>query len=659
MSNRERNIGSKNSKNKSKRAIRKNIGKVVGFASGHGIVEDIASKQTFALLPAEMDKVLDGDKIYFTASNRRVRGRLLAKVEGVIERPRGKILARYTTNKARSYALPCSTKIPRHIELKPPRNRIPNNLLVEVELNYPPHKLLPSDLKGKIVRELGDGKDTSHEIDHAIGEYFLRAEFPAKVLNEAKVFSPKVPREKGRRSLQDLTFITIDGIDARDYDDAVFCRQTKGGWRLWVAIADVSHYVTPGSSLDKEAALRTSSVYFPNRVLPMLPEYLSNGLCSLNPLEDRLVLVCEIKLNKECRVLSYDFYEAQIKSRQRLVYEDVADLVNSNFKPTDKFHPDVLSSIFAFHKLATVLLEKRKKRGSLDFNLLEEVKIDLDESGRVEKIYTYKRNIAHLMIEEAMLLANVCAAKFIASAKLPFCYRVNPPPSEEGLNELRSFLRAYDIKVPLYPVKSMDYAHILKQISGYEEAASLQMTVLRSLQQAIYSAHNQGHFGLSYEAYTQFTSPIRRYPDLLNHRAIKFILSKNKKKNYPYKVKDISIMAETCSVEERSINKAVWQVADAMKCHYLASLKNDIYQGIISHITDFGFFVKLKDIPAEGLVRVNSIKDDYYRYDNNDKILYGLKNSRNFSIGDRVKVKVDRISLDERKIDLLLLDHYK
>lgn len=638
-------------------------GKITGLASGYGFVQDLVSDDEFMLLPADMNQVLDGDEVIFVASNNRVRGKHIAKVKKIITRPRQIILARYVKYHNGAQALPCSLKMPRHIEINNPDTSVANNSIVEVKLISPPSMKLMDELQGELLRVLGDDSNTNYETDLSINEFALREKFPPKVLKEAKSFPQQVAIGAGqtelkRRSLVDLPFVTIDGSDARDFDDAVYCREHKGNqaWTLWVAIADVSHYVTPGSNLDKEAAMRTSSVYFPTRVVPMLPENLSNGLCSLNPNVNRLTLVCEMKINTRGEILNKEFYKAVIKSQARLIYEDVTRLINSNYKNTKGFTPNLLDSIRALHKLTNILLGARKKRNSLDFTHLEEVKIDVDDTGKVTQIYQYHRGIAHLMIEEAMLFANTCAAEFIAKAKLPFCYRINPPPSQEKLDDLRAFLRSYEIKVPPYPATSADYSRILNLMHQYEEAASLEMMLLRSLQQATYAVRNEGHFGLNYDSYTHFTSPIRRYPDLLNHRAINYILHKNKQQNYPYNSKEVSGMAAFCSQQERNINKAVWQVMDALKCHYLDSCKKDVYYGTIVHVAERGFFVKFKDVSIEGMVRVRSLRDDYYRYDNADRTLRGLKTSRTFSIGNKVKVKVDRINLDERKIDLLLIE---
>ena len=613
-----------------------------------------------------MNKVLDRDEVYFIPAKTRMRGKQTATIDSVINRPRQSIFARYFTRSGRAYATPCSHKIPRTILLEGLAKEfdIKDDSIIEVALSSKKDNTLPDDLRGELLKNLGDGSDLNYEIDLAISEFGLRNEFTAAALAEAESSqvavdtSSKNTGKTARKSLVGLPFVTIDGADARDFDDAVYCKNSRDGWLLWVAIADVAHYVKPGGELDKEASIRTSSVYFPNRVVPMLPEHLSNGLCSLKPNEDRLAMVCSMKIDRQGKVMDKEFFEAVINSRQRLIYEEVASFVESGFKGNlgkNKSDKEVENSIQAIHELTKVLLAERKQRGALDFSHLEETQIELSDKGQVDGINKTTRNIAHMMIEECMLLANISTAEFINKCKLPFCYRINPPPDKEKLDELRYFLRKYKIKVPLYPPKSSDYSGILAQVNKFPEADVLEMAILRSMKQASYTPRNEGHFGLSYDHYTHFTSPIRRYADLLNHRAIKYILHGDKKNNYPYAAADISETGNRCSVMERVINKSVWQVMDAFKCHYLAKHGKKEYDGIIVHISEIGFFVRIDGLPIEGLVRVKSLTNDFYRYNHAERTLQGARRSKIFSIGDKVRVGVEKINTDERKIDFLLI----
>ncbi|MBE8182358.1 MAG: ribonuclease R [Candidatus Portiera sp.] len=633
-------------------------GKIIGLASGYGFIEDLNDGIEFALLPEDMNAVLDKDEVSFTPRDYRVRGKQSASINQVTHRPRTSIFARYFKRDGRDYAAPCSHKIPRSIQLKGlnKQSDIKNNSIVEVKLFDDKDMMLDDSLRGKVIRNLGEGADIRYEIDLAISEFALPNKFSEAALAEAE--SANMATSNKRRSLVDLPFVTIDGADAQDFDDAIYCKKEGNDWQLWVAIADVSHYVVIDGELDKEASARTSSVYFPSQVVPMLPEHLSNGLCSLNPNEDRLALVCQMTVNNQGETTKKEFYEALIKSRHRLIYEDVGEFVERGCKGNiGKITPDeqAASSVRELHAMTKVLLTMRKKRGALDFAHLEDTQIELDDSGAITRIHQSSRNIAHMMIEEAMLLANTSAALFIKSKDLPFCYRINPSPDKEKMDELRYFLKKYKIKVPPYPPSSKDYCKVLEQVRDFPEAEVLEMAVLRSMTQASYTPRNEGHFGLNYDCYTHFTSPIRRYADLLNHRAIKCILHGDNKTNYPYTAQDIQELGNWCSQTERNINKSVWQVMDALKCHYLEKHGKSKYDGIIVHISERGFFVRIDELPIEGMVRTKSLKDDYYRYNTNERTLQGMKKARTFSIGDKVRVKVDRVNSDERKIDFLLL----
>ena len=659
------------------------LGRVIGMPSGFGIIESAEAKEEFTLVPEQMTQVLDGDKILFSIGSRRVKGRRVANLQRIVSRSRRTIFAHlYTKNTAKPFAVPYSPKIPREVGIDGGSGgKLIHKSLVEIKLtpphnpkNFPDsHLRLPVKLRGRVVRTLAEN-DKSYETDIAIAEFSLRTEFPKSVVAEAKHIPERVPStELGRSQRRDLThlpFCTIDGSDAKDYDDAIYCKREgkglirgrgkKAAWRLWVAIADVSHYVTSGSELDSEAQKRTSSVYFPDRVLPMLPEKLSNGICSLNPKEERLVLVCEMQVDAAGKVSQHQFYEAVILSRQRLTYEQVASFLGEKLDKTakkeglGKIGHELHAPLKDFHSLAKVLLDAREKRYALNFKHLEEQRIEFDNAGHVHDIYYYKRNLAHLMIEEAMLLANVCAAKFLEKQRKDFCYRVHPSPEQEKFDDLRRSLAPYNIMLPHKVGTSKDYCRILEQVHKKEGAFVLEMMVLKSMQAALYSLRNLGHFGLNYQTYTHFTSPIRRYPDLLNHRAIKSALRRDKN-FYPYKKDGLTSMARQCSDAEKNITKAGWQVLGALKCHYLLRNQRDSYEGTITYIAEHSFFVRLGDSPLEGRVLARKIKDDYYKYDYRTMSMRGSRRGKVLKVGDRVKVKVEMISPIERYIDLVLL----
>lgn len=642
-------------------------GKVIQGSYGKCLVLDSQSGIEFLLYNNHIDSVLDGDLVRAQVIDIRSRskGRALVKLLEVIARPRKTIMARYVKKNAKDYVIPCSLRIQRQIKLINKPADIPDDCILEIKLQAKKDLKLKRLLKGEILKVVGSYDDATVEVDLAIGEYALPNIFPKKVLAETE----KLPRhvvkndKENRRSLLHLPFVTIDGSDARDYDDAVFCVREGKYWRLWIAIADVSHYVLPNSPLDKEAMQRTSSTYFPNRVIPMLPEKLSNQLCSLNPGLERLVMVCEMLIDNNGKVCKKELYSAVIYSRFRLIYEDVAALINrtnnSSSSKDKPITPEVIASLFSLHELTLVLLEEKRKRHSLNFRHLEEIRINMDEHGKIQGLYQYKRNIAHLMIEEAMLLANLCVADFLEEHKMNFCYRVHPPPEQEKLNSLAMFLNYYKIKVPRDRVDSSVYCKILEKVNKYPEAAILEMMVLKSMQQALYQVKPGGHFGLNYNSYTHFTSPIRRYPDLLVHRALKKALkdklSKENKTDKKYTKQELGEIAEHCSQQERNINKAVWQVLDALKCRYLAKQNKKIHKGRIVYISDKGFFVRLNNIPVEGMVRATLLRDDYYRYDSNQQILQGIKHGKIFRMGNSVSVRIERIRIEERKVDFTLV----
>ncbi|MDX1452089.1 MAG: ribonuclease R, partial [Oleiphilaceae bacterium] len=471
-----------------------------------------------------------------------------------------------------------------------------------------------------------------------------------------------------------LPLVTIDGEDARDFDDAVYCEpHPEGGWRLYVAIADVSHYVRPGSALDTEAHKRGTSVYFPDHVIPMLPEILSNGLCSLNPKVDRLCMVCEMHLSQQGELQSSKFYEGVMHSHARLTYNQVGTMLDEPESPEGiqlcEDFAERLPQIHELYALFKVLLQRRKARGAIDFETVE-TRIVFGPERKIEAIVPTERNDAHRIIEECMLCANVATAEFLAAQKLPALYRIHEGPGAEKLENLRSFLS--ELGLQLYggetPAPS-DYQNLIEQIQERPDFNVIQTVLLRSMSQAVYGPEEKGHFGLAYDHYAHFTSPIRRYPDLLVHRAIKSVIYSNKaceqvvrpdglqtgRYDYRYDMAAMLALGEHCSMAERRADDATRDVMSWLKCEYLQQHLGEVFEGVISGVTSFGFFVELNDLYVEGLVHVSALSSDYYQYDAQKHRLVGERSGMRFGLGDSVTVQVAAINLEERKVDLLLV----
>jgi ribonuclease R len=473
-----------------------------------------------------------------------------------------------------------------------------------------------------------------------------------------------------------MPFVTIDGEDARDFDDAVYCRKrTLGGWRVYVAIADVSHYVRTGTALDTEAHRRATSVYFPERVIPMLPEAISNGLCSLNPHVDRLVMVCEMTISSKGKLSGYEFYEGLIHSHARLTYTKVGAMLDSDDEQCLALRQEynhVVKPVDQLHKLYSALRSARDARGAIDFET-QETRIIFGEDRKITDIVPVHRNDAHKLIEECMLAANVSTAKFLAKHKLDGLFRVHKGPKPSKLENLRGFLGEMGLSLPGgEEPKPKHYQALLSSIKGRPDAHLVQTVMLRSLSQAVYTPENEGHFGLGYDAYAHFTSPIRRYPDLLVHRAIRSVIQSKRLSRYvkrikatekqpqspwyPYTTADVVILGEHCSMAERRADAAVWDVEGWLKCEYMQGHIGDYFHGTINAVTSFGLFVELADVYVEGLVHISALPGDYYHFDAAKHRLQGERSGKSFRLGDSIEVQVVRVDLDEKKIDFELAD---
>jgi len=512
-------------------------------------------------------------------------------------------------------------------------------------------------------------------------QFDIPHEWPESVEDEADRLGSTVrtAHKAHRLDLRELPFVTIDGEDARDFDDAVYAEKTSTGWCLKVAIADVSHYVKPNSALDDEAKNRGTSVYFPEYVVPMLPEVLSNGLCSLKPKVDRLALVCEMQISRSGNITDFQFSEAVIRSHQRLTYTQVAKaLVGDRAgeraeRETEREHlSDLQVHIDELNALYQVLMAARTKRGAMEFES-QEVRFEFNEQRKIQQIVPVKRNDAHRIIEECMLCANICAANFLEKNQVSGLFRVHLPPAGERLAALRSYLSELGLGLGGGDEPTTaDYQQLSAQIENRLDKGVIQTMVLRSQQQAVYQPENRGHFGLAYNAYAHFTSPIRRYPDLLVHRAIRSRLRSKEpsvfvhkvegapaqsiKRNYPYNEEVMETLGVSCSTTERRAEDATRDVAQWLKCEYLQQHLGESFMGVVSSVTKFGLFIQMVDLYVEGLIHIANLPSDYYEYDAATQRLIGRSSKRTFKTGDKAMVQVSRVDLDERQIDLVLTD---
>lgn len=647
--------------------------RVQGHRDGYGfaVPKPPATGDDVYLNSRQMAMVFDGDEVLVAVTGEDRRGRREGKVVEVLVRHTTEIAGRYYEESGIGYVEADNANITQHI-LIPPKDKgdAKHGHIVGCEITaYPQGRL---GAKGRITEILGEHLDPGLEIDVAIRSHGIPWRWPETVQAEAAQLGDE-PGRKDKRGRFDLTaaaFVTIDGEDARDFDDAVYCEKRRGGgWTLWVAIADVSHYVRPHSALDEEAINRGNSVYFPEKVVPMLPEVLSNGLCSLKPQVDRLAMVCEMRLSRQGRMTDYAFYEAVIHSHARLTYTQVGNALAGD---KDAIDGELLPHIQRLHQLYEVLRAARDKRGAIDFETIE-TRIIFDQQRKIEAIVPVQRNDAHRLIEECMLCANVAAAEFFAQHQLPVVYRVHEGPNEEKLSNLRAFLGelGLDLGGGDKPTPR-HYRALMQQIKDRDDAGVIQIMLLRSLSQAVYQPENNGHFGLHYAAYTHFTSPIRRYADLLVHRGIRHIIRSKKDsdkvrrlpgvntlaraKIYPYDEQAMAVFGEHISMTERRADDATREVHAWLKCEYLSDHVGDQYEGVVSAVTNFGIFVELTGIYIEGLVHISALPGDYYRYDRAQQRLVGERSGRSFALSQKVRVQVARVSLDEKKIDLELLD---
>jgi ribonuclease R len=655
-------------------------GRIQGNKDGYGFFIPEDGSGDMFLGTREMEKLFDGDEVLARHSGFDNRGRREGMIVEILKRRFEQIVGRYYREDGFGILVPDSKRVSHEI-LIPDQNAgsAKDGQFVVAEITEYPSKRRKA--VAKIVEVLGDSTTPGLEIEVAVRSHDIPHVWPSAVEKETYRFSEEVGEAdlQGRADLRDIPFVTIDGEDAKDFDDAVFARQHKeGGWTLFVAIADVSHYVKIGSALDDEAITRATSVYFPGHVIPMLPEKLSNGLCSLKPKVDRLTMVCEMEISASGEMTDYSFYEAVIHSHGRMTYNEVSDIVElaendaqKSIQATIKKRHESLNEHFEnlyslFHALRAV----RDSGGAMDFDTTE-TRIVFGEDRKIREIVPVFRNDAHRLIEECMLCANVAAARLLENSKLPALYRVHEGPNPAKLDNLRMFLKELDLHLPGGDKpEPADYQYVLKQMAGRPDRILLQTMLIRSLMQAVYSPDNLGHFGLGYDAYAHFTSPIRRYPDLLVHRAIRYLVRNKpgahvkkqpgaadlaKKAIYPFDLKQMVELGVICSTSERRADAASYSVIDALKCEYMQDRVGDEFIGTVTSVTSFGLFVELNEIYVEGLVHISELSNDYYHFDPVHHSLSGERSQKTYRLGDSVEVKVVRVDLDEKKIDLQMV----
>ena len=668
-------------------------GVVLGHRDGHGFVRRDQAGQVrepdIYLSPQEMRAVLHRDRVRVRVVRQDRKGRPEGRVLDIIERRKAPIIGRLLHENGVWLVAPEDRRYGQDILI--PKNATANaatGQVVAVELTEPPS--MYSQPVGRVTEVLGDIDDPGMEIEIAVRKYEVPHRFSPETLAQAAALPDRIrPVDKRQRvDLTDVPLVTIDGEDARDFDDAVYCEPFKKGrgksavegWRLVVAIADVSHYVKPGEPLDDDAYERATSVYFPRRVIPMLPEKLSNGLCSLNPDEDRLSMVCDMVVDAVGEIVAYQFYPALICSHARFTYTEVAAILGNTRGAEAQRRHALVPHLLNLHDVYRALLKRRSQRGAIDFETTE-TQIVCDDNGRIEKIVPRTRTEAHRLIEEAMLAANVCAADFIAGQSHPSLYRVHEGPTSEKRVSLQAYLRALGINATLSDEpKPAELQAIAQATKDRVDAAQIHAMLLRSMQQAIYTAANAGHFGLAYEAYTHFTSPIRRYPDLLVHRVIKALLLGKR-----YHLSTVPVEASLakparrggkvahkppagvheaeqweaagahCSANERRADEASRDVEAWLKCRFMRDHLGGEYAGTVSAATSFGLFVTLDELYVEGLVHITELGGEYFRFDEVRQELRGERTGVRYAVGSRVRVQVSRVDLDARKIDFRLV----
>ncbi len=632
-------------------------GTVLANADGFGFLKPDAGGDDLFLPPAQMRQVMHGDRVLASITGLDRRGRPEGAIVEVLERKTLRLVGRFQESDGIASVAPDDRRL-QHDVLIPPhaRGEARAGQIVVCEVTQPP---APNRLPlGRILTVLGESLTPSLAVEMAIHSHNIPNVWPQTVLEQAADVPLRIAAAElsERVDLRDMPLVTIDGETARDFDDAVYCETTRNGYRLVVAIADVSHYVRPETPLDEEAQNRATSVYFPGYVVPMLPETLSNGICSLNPNVDRMCFVCDMRITHAGEVSKSTFYEAVMRSHARLTYTQVWAAIGLHDETARAQIGRLLPHIETLHALYRVLEQQRHARGAIEFES-GEVEFRLGPSGEVVQAAMQERNDAHKLIEECMIAANVEAAKFLLKKKIPAPYRVHDKPPESKYAELLEFLKQFGLRLPAWSeVTPADYTALLRKVRKREDAALLESVLLRSQALAVYQPENIGHFGLALQAYAHFTSPIRRYPDLLVHRAIKHALGGGRATTYRYAAHDMAALSLQCSERGRRAEDAEREVDDRYRCAFMERHVGSAFDGVISGVTSFGLFVELNETRITGLVHVTQLPNDYYHFDPGRRLLRGERRGVAFQLGDPVRIQVLRASLDERKIDFRLLE---
>ena len=626
-------------------------GTVTGHRDGFGFVKrDDGEGEDIYLSAREMRSLFDGDRVVIKVTGVDRRGKPDGRLVEVLERGKREVAGQFIRERGIGLVIPDNPRIAHRILVAKGETggAKPGQMVVVEILDYPSHI---EQATGRIVQVIGAPDQKGIATDIAIHSHGIPTEWPRAVRRQIKAFGETVPSsaKRGRVDLRGIDLVTIDGAAARDFDDAVYCERAGEGWRLLVAIADVAHYVEIDSPLDKQATLRGTSVYFPDRVVPMLPEVLSNGLCSLNPRVDRLCLVCDMRVSKSGKVTRSEFMEAVMRSKARLTYGQVNAFI-SGAKPKG-IRKELQPAIRELHSLYKAFARARSRRGAFELDL-PMTKFELNDGGEIARIATMPRNDAHRLIEECMIAANVQAAKFLRKHRIASLYRVHARPDPDRFDELRQYLVSLGFKVPHSEhVEPRQFNQILSKVQDRADSAAISMAMLRSLAHAEYTPNNIGHFGLALDAYAHFTSPIRRYPDLLVHRAIRHIIRGGKPGKFPYDKGRMERLGAITSSHERRAEDATRDVEAWLKCQYMLDRIGEEYPGVITGVTNFGLFVQIPELMIDGLVHVTSLQNDYYHYDGGRQQLVGERTGREYRLGNAMDVQVQRVDMESRRID--------
>lgn len=627
-------------------------GRIRSAPDGSGVVHPDRPGSDVYLAPREMQQLLNGDRVVVRLAGQDKQGRPTGELVEIIEHANREIAGRYYEESGIGFVVPNNKRL--HQDLIIPADGRANarhgELVTAEVVNQPSQRRQPI---GRIIEVFGTEIAEGDEITVAARTHGIPVEWPEEVLAESEQFGTEVPEanKKGRRDLRDLPLVTIDGADARDFDDAVYCEPLKDGWKLLVAIADVAAYVTVGSPLDTEAAERGNSVYFPRNVVPMLPEVLSNGLCSLNPKVDRLCMVCEMHIDQAGDLKDAAFFEGVMNSAARLTYEEV-DAIEQHRDPSlRREHADLLPHLEHLYGAFHAMRRDREKRGAIDFDSSESV-LEFTEEGQVADIHPAERTDAHRLIEECMVKANVATARYLRRHRIPALYRVHEPPALERLQNLRQFLEQTGLKLGGGDEPTpADYAALISEIRQRSDRHLVETIMLRSMMAAEYRPDNAGHFGLALDAYAHFTSPIRRYPDLIVHRAIKHILSGEPVTSFQYTEDQLVTVGEHCSMTDRRAEEASRDAIMTLKCRFMADRVGGEFTGVISGVTSFGLFVELDELFVDGLIHITNLEQDFFHFDPIGHRLVGERTGKEYRLTDRIRVRLMKVNVDDGKLD--------